>query len=55
MIRDILQQYRDESAFNRDLGDRFERLMRAYLKLDPQYLALFEALLNFEWVTGHEG
>ncbi len=42
MIRDILQQYRDESAFNRDLGDRFERLMRAYLKLDPQYLALFE-------------
>ena len=41
MIRNILQQYRDESAFNRDLGDRFERLMRAYLKLDPQYVALF--------------
>jgi hypothetical protein len=35
MIRTILQQYRDESAFNRDLGDRFERLIRAYLKLDP--------------------
>jgi hypothetical protein len=31
MIRTILQQYRDESAFNRDLGDRFERLIRAYL------------------------
>lgn len=42
MIRDILQQYRNESIFNRDLGDRFERLIRAYLKLDPQYLALFE-------------
>lgn len=42
MIRDILQQYRGESAFNRDLGDHFERLMRAYLQLDPQYLALFE-------------
>jgi len=41
MIRTILQQYRDESAFNRDLGDRFERLMRAYLKLDPQYVAIF--------------
>ncbi|MDO8039566.1 type ISP restriction/modification enzyme [Janthinobacterium sp. SUN137] len=41
MIRTILQQYRDQSAFNRDLGDRFERLMRAYLKLDPQYVALF--------------
>ena len=40
MIRDILQQYRNESAFNRDMGDRFERLMRAYLKIDPQYLAL---------------
>lgn len=41
MIRSLLQQYRDESAFNRDLGDRFERLIRAYLKLDPQYVALF--------------
>ena len=41
MIRTILQQYRVESAFNRDLGDRFERLIRAYLKLDPQYVALF--------------
>lgn len=41
MIRTILQQYRSESAFNRDLGDRFERLIRAYLKLDPQYVALF--------------
>lgn len=41
MIRTILQQYRAESAFNRDLGDHFERLIRAYLKLDPQYVALF--------------
>lgn len=41
MIRTILQQYRDQSAFNRDMGDRFERLMRAYLKLDPQYVAIF--------------
>lgn len=42
MIRKILEQYRVESAYNRDLGDRFERLMRAYLKLDPQYVALLE-------------
>ncbi len=41
MIRTILQNYRSESSFNRDLGDRFERLIRAYLKLDPQYVALF--------------
>ena len=42
MLRTILQQYRDRSVFNRDQGDHFERLMRAYLKLDPQYVALFE-------------
>lgn len=42
MIRTILQQYRDNSAFNRDLGDRFERLMRAYLKLDPKYVGQYE-------------
>ena len=48
MIRTILQQYRDESAFNRDLGDRFERLIRAYLKLDPQYVALFSDV----WLEG---
>lgn len=47
MIRDILQQYRDESVFNRDLGDRFELLMRAYLKLDPQYLAFGGEQLGF--------
>jgi predicted helicase len=42
MIRTILQQYRDTAAFNKDLGDLFERLMRAYLKLDPKYVALYE-------------
>src|SRR5690606_20801489 len=41
MIRTILQQYREQAAFNRDMGDRFERLICAYLKLDPQYVALF--------------
>ncbi len=50
MIRNILQQYRNESAFNRDLGDRFERLIQAYLKLDPQYTALFsDVWLWKEW------
>lgn len=42
MIRTILQQYRDTAAFNKDLGDLFERLMRAYLKIDPKYVALYE-------------
>lgn len=41
MIRVILEQYREQLAYNRDMGDRFERLICAYLKLDPQYVALF--------------
>lgn len=50
MIRDILQQYRSNAAYNRDLGDYFERLMRAYLKLDPKYVALYEDVwLWNEW------
>ena len=42
MIRDILAQYRQSAANHREMGDRFERLMRAYLKLDPQYVGIFE-------------
>jgi len=42
MIKKILQQISEKSLFNHDKGARFERLIRAYLKLDPQYVALFE-------------
>jgi predicted helicase len=42
MIRQILEQYRQSSEHNRDLGDRFERLMVTFLKLDPQYQQVFE-------------
>jgi predicted helicase len=50
MLLTILQQYRIQSKFNKDLGDRFERLIRAYLKLDPQYLGLFsEVWLWKDW------
>jgi predicted helicase len=34
-IHDILAQFRDEALNNRDLGDRFERLIARYLLLDP--------------------
>jgi predicted helicase len=44
MIRDLLQQYREGATVNRDLGDRFERLVCAYLTLDPKYVALFSAV-----------
>lgn len=33
----ILQHYRDKSFSERDKGDRFERLIQAYLQTDPTY------------------
>ena len=38
----ILKQYRDYSFSERDKGDRFERLVQAYLKTDPKYAILFK-------------
>jgi len=47
-LRDILAAFREAARSNRDLGDRFERLMVAYLKLDPKYD--FEAVwLWIDW------
>ena len=34
-IHTILAQFREEATSNRDLGDRFERLICRYLELDP--------------------
>ncbi len=36
-IHDILAQFREEALHNRDLGDRFERLIARYLLLDPLF------------------
>ncbi|NLD97697.1 MAG: DEAD/DEAH box helicase family protein, partial [Synergistaceae bacterium] len=41
MLRTILDEYRENLEYNRDKGDRFERLVRAFLKLAPQYASLF--------------
>ena len=38
----ILKQYREVSFSERDKGDRFERLMQAYLLTDPKYSALLD-------------
>jgi len=38
----ILDKYRKISFSERDKGDRFERLMQAYLKTDPKYAYLFK-------------
>lgn len=49
-IHDILAQFREESLNNRDLGDRFERLICRYLELDPLFADRFENVWMFnEW------
>ena len=39
---DILAKYRIVSFSERDKGERFERLMQAFLKTAPLYAGLFE-------------
>jgi len=41
-FKNILERYRKISFSERDKGDRFERLMQAYLKTDPKYAYLFK-------------
>jgi predicted helicase len=40
-IHTILAQCREEATSNRDLGDRFERLICRYLELDRMYVDRF--------------
>ncbi len=40
-IHDVLAQFREAASSNRDLGDRFERLICRYLELDPIYSERF--------------
>ena len=50
-IHGILAQFRDDARNNRDLGDKFERMIRKqYLRLDPLYAAIFsEVWMWNEW------
>lgn len=49
-IHTILGAFREEATSNRDLGDRFERLICAYLRLDPLYAERFSNVWMFnEW------
>ncbi|MEX2410008.1 MAG: type ISP restriction/modification enzyme [Candidatus Paceibacterota bacterium] len=41
-FQNILDKYRKISFSERDKGDRFERLMQAYLKTDPKYSTIFK-------------
>ncbi len=41
-LDDVLQQFRDDARSNRDLGDRFERMMLRFFELDPIYADRFD-------------
>ncbi|NQV87106.1 MAG: DEAD/DEAH box helicase, partial [Woeseiaceae bacterium] len=49
-LHDILAQFRDDARNNRDLGDRFERMMQQFFRVDPLYAGLFsEVWMWNEW------
>ncbi len=49
-IHSILEEFRAEAQSNRDLGDRFERLICRYLELDPLYADRFSNVWMWnEW------
>jgi predicted helicase len=50
-IHEILAEFREDARNNRDLGDRFERLVVGFLKTDPQYASLFgdQVWLWMDW------
>ncbi|MBT6937201.1 MAG: DEAD/DEAH box helicase, partial [Candidatus Marinimicrobia bacterium] len=46
IFQTVLNKYREIAFSERDKGDRFERLMQAYLQTDPTYSNLF----NYVWL-----
>lgn len=49
-LGEILAHFRDDARNNRDLGDRFERLMQQFLAVDPLYAGLFSDVWMWnEW------
>jgi predicted helicase len=50
----VLDKYRKISFSERDKGDRFERLMQAYLKTDPKYAYLFKKVWLWNEFQGRE-
>ena len=43
-VDSVLDALRSNASSNRELGDSFERLMRAYLAIDPLYAERFEQI-----------
>ena len=48
-LNHVLQQFRDDARNNRDLGDRFERMMLGYFEIDPLYADRFDKI----WMWNH--
>jgi predicted helicase len=49
-IHDVLEQFREAATSNRDLGDKFERLIASYLTTDPLYQEKYsDVWLWSEW------
>jgi predicted helicase len=49
-IHSILEEFRQAATSNRDLGDKFEQLVAAYLKADPMYKDRFSNVcLWMDW------
>lgn len=40
-FKKVIDQFRKYALLERDKGDKFEKLMQAYLQTDPRYATLF--------------
>ncbi len=54
-IHQILEQLQESATGNRDKGDKFERLIRAYLTTDPLYVARFSSVWMWQDWPGRKG
>ncbi len=54
-LQDLLDQFREVSKNERELGDRFERLMLAYLRTEPMWLAKFSNVWMWNDWPGRQG
>ena len=49
-LQTILDQFPGDARNSRDLGDRFERMIQQFLRVDPLYAGLFsEVWMRNEW------
>lgn len=53
-FQSLLTKYRTHSFSERDKGDRFERLMQAYLKSDPKYAYRFRSVWLWNEFSGRK-